>query len=102
MDSSLHAWVRRIGILVLLAVILLLLFPVSEQIIGPVFGAAAWAGATIGYIFIFVGIPFLLIIIGRPVYRLFLEPYVRARRIRSIRERRLLREAAARSDSAQP
>lgn len=102
MDTSLHAWLRRIGIPVLLAVILLLLFPVSAQIIGPVFGVAAWTGATIGYIFIFLGIPFLLAIIGRPVYRLFLEPYVRARRIRSIRERRLLREAAARRDSAQP
>lgn len=102
MDTSLHAWLRRIGIPVLLALILLLLFPVSGQIIGPVFGLAAWTGATIGYIFIFLGIPFLLVIIGRPVYRLFLEPYVRARRIRSIRERRLLREAATRGDSAQP
>ena len=102
METSLHIWVRRIGIPVLLAAILLLLFPVSAPIIGPAFGVAAWTGAVIGYSFIFVGIPFLLVIIGRPVYRLFLQPYVRARRIRAIRERRLLREAAARGDSEQP
>lgn len=101
MDSPLHAWVRRIGIPILLAVILLLLFPFSAQIIGPVVGVAAWTGAAVGYIFIVLGIPFLLVIVGRPVYRLFLEPYVRARRIRAIRERRLLREAAARGPSAQ-
>lgn len=101
MDSSIYAWGRRIGIPVLLAVILVLLFPVSAQILGPVFGAAAWTGAAVGYIFIFLGIPFLLIIVGRPVYRLFLKPYVRARRIRLIRDRRLLQDAAARGDSAQ-
>jgi hypothetical protein len=100
-DTSLHIWLRRIGIPVLLAVVLLLLFPFSAQIIGPVFGVAAWTGAAIGYIFIFVGIPFLLVVLGGPVYRLFFKPYVRVRRIRAIRERRLLREAAARGDSAQ-
>jgi len=98
-DTSLHAWVRRIGLTVLIAVILFLLFPVSAQIIGPAFGVAAWTGAAIGYIFIVLGIPFLLVIVGRPVYRQFLMPFVRARRIRSIRERRLLREAAARSSA---
>ncbi|HET9181772.1 MAG TPA: hypothetical protein VFP59_06545 [Candidatus Angelobacter sp.] len=101
MDTSLQMWVRRIGIPVLLAAILLLIFPVSARIVGPVLGVAAWTGAAVGYIFIFLGIPFLLVIVGRPVYRMFLKPYLRARRIRLIRERRLLQEAAARGDSAQ-
>lgn len=101
MDTSLHIWLRRIGIPVLLAVVLLLLFPVSAQIIGPVFGLAAWTGAAVGYIFIFLGIPFLFVIVGGPAYKLFIKPYVRVRRIRAIRERRLLHEAAARGDSTQ-
>jgi hypothetical protein len=97
----LNVRVRRIGIPLVLAVVAVLLVPVSARIFGSVLGIAAWAGAAFGYVCIVLGIPFLLWIIGRPVYRTFVRPYLRARRIRLIVQRRLLREAASRSSSAQ-
>jgi hypothetical protein len=100
-DSPLNVWVRRIAVLLVVAVAAVLLVPLSARIFGPVLGIAAWAGAAFGYVCIVVGIPFLLWIIGRPGYRTFIRPYVRARRIRLITQRRLLREAASRSNSAQ-
>jgi hypothetical protein len=95
-DSSLHIWVRRIGIPLLVGAVLITILPNSARILGPAFGVAAWAAAAVGYICIFAGIPFLLIIIGKAGYRVVLKPYVRAWRIRMIRDRRELREAAAR------
>jgi hypothetical protein len=92
--------VRRIGIPLLFAVAAILLVPASARIVGPVFGIVAWTGAAFGYLCIVAGIPFLLWIIGRPGYNTFVKPYVRARRIRQIAHRRLLREAAARDGSA--
>jgi hypothetical protein len=100
-DSPLNVWLRRIGIPLLVAVIAVMLVPVSARILGPVLGIAVWTGAAFGYLCIVVGIPFLLWIVGRAVYKTFLRPYVRARRIRLITQRRLLREAAARGSSAQ-
>ena len=101
MDSPLNVWARRVGIPLLLGVIAVLLVPVSARILGPVLGIAAWTGAAFGYVCIVLGIPFLLWIVGRAVYNTFIRPYVRARRIRLITQRRLLREAAARGSSAQ-
>jgi hypothetical protein len=45
-----------------------------------------------------VGMPFFFWIMGEAGYKVFLRPFVRARRIRKIRERRLLMEAAARRE----
>ena len=96
MDSSLHVWVRRIGVPLVVGVALVAILPNSARILGPALGAAAWTAAAIGYVCIFVGIPFLLVIVGKAGYRVILKPYVRAWRIRMIRDRRELREAAAR------
>jgi hypothetical protein len=96
-----NLWIRRIGLCLLLAGIAVFLVPSSAQILGPILGAAAWTGAAFGYLSIFIGIPFLLSIVARVVYKIFLRPYVRARHIRAITERRLLREAAERDGSAQ-
>lgn len=101
MDSSLHIWVRRIGVPLVIGAILVAILPNSGRILGPAFGAAAWTAAAIGYVCIFVGIPFLLVIVGKAGYRVILKPYVRAWRIRTIRDRRLLREAAARQTHAE-
>jgi hypothetical protein len=98
-DSPLNVWVRRLGIPLLLAMIALWLFPGSVQVLGPFLGLSVWAAAVFGYIFIFLGIPFLVWIIARSVYRVFLRPYVRARHIRMLAHQRLLREAAERPHS---
>jgi hypothetical protein len=100
-DSSLHIWVRRIGVPLLVGAVLVTVLPNSARILGPAFGAAAWTAAAVGYVCIFVGIPFLLIIVGKSGYKVLLKPYVRAWRIRTIRDRRLLREAAARQTHAE-
>lgn len=99
MDSPLNIWIRRIGIPLLVAVIAVVLFPYSARLIGPLLGLSVWAAAAIGYVFIFLGVPFLLWIVGKACYKIFLKPYVRARHIRMLRERRLLNEAAARAGS---
>lgn len=102
MDSSLYVWVRRIGIPLLVGAAVIAVLPGSARFLGPAFGVAAWTAAAVGYICIFVGIPFLLILVGKAGYRVVLKPYVRAWRIRTIRDRRLLREAAARQTHAEP
>jgi len=101
-DSSFHVWVRRIGFPLLVAAILMAVVPEWARFLGPAFGVAAWTAAAAGYLCIFVGIPFLLIVVGKAGYRVVLKPYVRAWRIRTIRDRRLLREAAARQTHAEP
>jgi hypothetical protein len=95
-DSTLNVWIRRIWRLALLALFLVLLLPASARFVGPLLGVAAWSGALFGYICIVLGLPFLLSIVGRAGYNAVLKPYVRARRIRVIRNQRLLREAAER------
>jgi hypothetical protein len=100
-DSPLNVWVRRIGVPLLGTVILVLVFPGSARFIGPAFGVVTWTGAALGYIFIFAGIPFLLTVVGKAGYKAIIKPYVRARRIRFLRHRRLLREAAVRDEAAQ-
>lgn len=101
MDASFHVWTRRIGIAFLVAVGATLLSPLSGQIVEPLIRFAVWAAATLGYIFIIVGIPFLLWTVGKTAFRTFVTPYLRIRRIRSIRERRLLAEAAMRAGTEQ-
>lgn len=101
MDASFHVWTRRIGIPLLVGIIAIFLFPHSGRIIAPLVSVGVWAAATLGYIFIIVGIPFLLWTVGKTVFRTFITPYVRSRRIRAIRERRLLTEAALRGGTGQ-
>jgi len=98
-DSPLNVWIRRIGIPLLLAVLAVVLFPFSARLIGPLLGLSVWAAAAVGYVFIFLGVPFLLWIVGKACYKIFFKPYLRARRISRLRERRLLNEAAARAGS---
>jgi hypothetical protein len=95
-DASFHVWTRRIGVLLLVAIGVTLLSPLSGRFVEPLIRVGVWTAATLGYIFIIVGIPFLLWTVGKTVFRTFITPYVRSRRIRSIRERRLLAEAAMR------
>jgi len=99
--SPLNVWIRRIGIPSLVAVLAVVLFPFWARLIGPFLGVSVWAAAAVGYVFIFLGVPFLFWIVGKACYRIFLKPYVRARRIRMLRERRLLNEAAARAGTAE-
>jgi hypothetical protein len=49
-----------------------------------------------GLLLLFVGLPFLLWVLARPLYRTFLMPTVRAIHIRKIRANRELMEAALR------
>jgi hypothetical protein len=100
-DASFHVWIRRIGVALLVAVAATLLSPFSGQIVAPFIGVAVWAAAALGYIFIIGGIPFLLWMVARVVFRTFVTPYLRSRRIRVIRERRLLAEAAMRAGTGQ-
>jgi hypothetical protein len=100
-DASFHVWIRRIGIALLVAIVAALLFPLSVQIVEPFIRIAVWAAAALGYVLIIAGIPFLLWMTGRVVFRTFVTPYVRSRRIRNIRERRLMAEAAMRADTGQ-
>lgn len=101
MDASFHVWIRRIGVALLVAVGATLLSPLSGQLIAPLIRFAVWAAATLGYIFIVAGIPFLLWMVARVLFRTFVTPYVRGRRIRLLRERRLMAEAAMRSGTGQ-
>ena len=101
MDSSFYLWVRRIGLPLLVVAAVLAVLPGSARWVGPALGVAAWTAAAAGYICIFVGIPFLLFTVGKAGYKVVLKPYVRAWRIRTIRDRRLLREAAARQTHAE-
>lgn len=101
MDALFHVWTRRIGVVLLVAVGATLLSPFAGRLVEPFIHFAVWAAATLGYIFIVVGIPFLLWTVGKAVFRTFVTPYVRTRRIRSIRERRLLAEAAMRPKTEQ-
>lgn len=98
-DSALNVWTRRIGLVAGLALLVALFLPATARFIGPLFGLAAWTGAAVGYVCLFLGIPFLLLTVGRAGYNSMLRPYVRARRIRVIRNQRLLREAAERDIS---
>lgn len=98
-DSALNVWIRRVGLVAALALLLALFLPATARFIGPLFGLAAWTGAAVGYVCLFVGIPFLLLTVGKAGYNSMLRPYVRARRIRVIRNQRLLREAAERQVS---
>jgi hypothetical protein len=89
-----------------LAIVLLLLFPVSANVLGLGLNLALVAAfllvVLVGCAIFFVGAPLFVWIIGENGYRIFIEPYARAWHIRRIRDRRLLDEAAARehSDSA--
>ena len=69
MDASFHVWTRRIGIALLVAVGATLLSSVSGQVVEPLIRFAVWAAATLGYLFIIVGIPFLLWTVGKTVFR---------------------------------
>jgi len=51
----------------------------------------------VGYAIFLIGMPLFFWIIAEAGYRVFLKAYIRALRIRKIRERRLLNEAASRS-----
>lgn len=51
-----------------------------------------------GILIFLVGMPLFFWIMGEAGYKVFLRPFVRALRIRKIRERRLLMEAAARRE----
>lgn len=101
MDSPLNVWIRRVGIPLLVAVLAVVLFPLSARLLGPLLGLSVWAAAAMGYVCIFLGIPFLLWIVAKACYKIFFKPYVRARRIRMLRHRRLLHEAATRASSTE-
>ena len=69
---------------------------VVPQVFDVVFGVSITAGALLGYLAIFAGLPLLLWFMFGPSYRIFLKPYVRVWRINRIRSRRDLREATNR------
>jgi hypothetical protein len=70
----------------------------SRKVIIVVVSLSLLAIEMTGVLIFLVGMPLFFWVMGEAGYKVFLRPYVRAFRIRTIRDRRLLREAAARTD----
>jgi hypothetical protein len=96
MNPELSRRAKR-GVIVLACVVAaLVLLPVLARLLGLAVGISFLAIQIVGYVILFVGLPFFVWMMGEAGYRVFLRPLVRARRIRKMRNRRLLLEAAAR------
>jgi hypothetical protein len=96
MRSEAQGWLKRIGFWLVVLALFLLLSPVIARIAGVGLGIASLAIIILGYLILFVGMPFFAWIIGEAGYKVFLKPYVRAWRINRIRNARYLREAMER------
>jgi Mn2+/Fe2+ NRAMP family transporter len=87
---------KQLAILLVFLLIAYVLLPYLADVLGLAAGLSFLAVQVIGYAIFLVGIPFFLWIMAEACYRIFLRPFLRARRIRRIRDHRLLIEAAAR------
>jgi Kef-type K+ transport system membrane component KefB len=83
-----------IGLGVVVAVLLVL--PLVAALARTAASLAVLAVQIAGLLILFVGLPFLLWVLAKPLYRTFLMPTVRAIHIRKIRANRELMEAALR------
>lgn len=98
MKSSLKVRLKAFAIAVAAAVLLWLLLPWMAGLLGFAFSLSISAIALIGWVILFVGLPFAVWILAESIYRVFLKAYVRAWHINRIRDARYLKEAAERSD----
>jgi uncharacterized membrane protein len=70
---------------------------VLAGLLGLAFGLSISVLALIGWMILFVGMPFLVWVLAESIYRVFLKVYVRAWRINRIRDARYMKEASERS-----
>lgn len=82
-------------VLVIVAVACILL-PLAAKFLGLAVGLSFLALQIAGYIFLCIFMLLFFWIMAEAGYKVFLRSWVRARRIRKIRNRRLMFEAAAR------
>lgn len=91
--------VKKLGSIALIVVAVLILLPVLLYLLGLAVGLSLLAVKVAGVLIFLVGMPLFFWIMGEASYKVFLRPYVRAYRIRTIRSRRLLLEAAQRRNN---
>jgi len=93
MNPAIRKWLRRAP---RIALALLALSFVLPRVFDVLFGVSITAGALLGYLSIFAGLPLLAWFMFGPAYKIFLKPYVRVWRINRIRSRRDLQDATNR------
>lgn len=97
LKSSLNIWLKRLAIASAAALLVWLLLPWVAGLVGLALGLSISVVALIGYLILFVGLPFVVWILAESIYRVFLKVYVRAWRINRIRDARYMKEAVERS-----
>jgi hypothetical protein len=80
--------------------VLLALLPLLLYLLGVAVNLTFLAIEVTGILIFLVGMPLFFWIMGEAGYKVFLRPFVRAHRIRTIRNRRLLREAVERRNNS--
>jgi uncharacterized membrane protein len=95
-ESKKRGW--RIITIIAVVVAILALLPLLADLLSVAIGVSFLTIEIVGLFIFLVGMPLFFWIMSEAGYRVFLRPYMRARRIRIIRNRRLMFEAAARSD----
>jgi hypothetical protein len=96
LESSLKIWLKRLAISAFVAFLVWLLLPQLTELLGLALGLSISVIALIGYLMLFVGLPFAVWIFAEPIYRVFLKAHVRAWHINRIRNARYLKQAAER------
>lgn len=96
MTSAAKSWLKRVLIILAAVVLLLFLMQIVPALAGTGIDFTVSLLEILGFVLLFVGLPFLFWIIGGAAYRTLLKPYVRAYHIRQIRNARYLKEAVER------
>ncbi len=90
----------KVVIALVVGVVALLALPLIAELANSAISLALAAIQFVGLLLFFVGLPFLVWVLARPLYRTFLMPTVRAIHIRKIRANRELMEAALRENES--
>jgi uncharacterized membrane protein len=98
--SARKRWTGKFVIVLVIAGAVYLAYPAMLEILASILKELSFLFQVFGYAAALVIVPFFLWIIAEAGYKVFLRAPLRAWRIRQIRHRRLLREAAARDHTA--
>lgn len=101
MKADLKTFFKRSAKWLVVIALILILSPLLAQLLGIAIGLSITAVGIVGYAIFLIGMPLFFWILAEAGYKVFLKPSIRAIRIRKIRDRRLLKEAAARSNMIQ-
>jgi len=98
-SPALKRWTRKFFIVLVIALAVYLTYPAVLGALSSILKEASVWFQVFGYAGALIIIPFFMWIMAEASYKVFLRPTVRARRIRKIRNRRLMLEAAARDNT---